>query len=93
MAVMVVEYFTKWDEATSLCHQTSECLAQFIKKHILCHFGTPQKLITDNCNPFLRWQSPELMETYGIQKVESSPYNLHSNDQVEYFNKILEELL
>lgn len=33
------------------------------------------------------------METYGIQKVESSPYNLHSNDQVEYFNKILEELL
>ena len=84
-----VEYFTKWAEAAPLRRQTGECVAQFIKEHILCRFGIPQKIITDNSTHFRGWQSAELMEKYGIQKVESSPYNQQSNGQVESFNKIL----
>jgi IS30 family transposase len=51
-AVVVVEYFTKWIEAKSLIHITSEAVRKFFWQNIICRFGVPKKLTVDNGKQF-----------------------------------------
>ncbi|XP_027154956.1 uncharacterized protein LOC113755085, partial [Coffea eugenioides] len=43
-----IEYFTKWIEAESFKHVTKKVVANFFRDHIICRFGVPETLITDN---------------------------------------------
>ena len=56
-----VEYFSKWAEATPVRRQTGECVAQFVKESVICRFGVPHKMITDNGTPFMGWQLKKVM--------------------------------
>ena len=51
--LIAVEYVSKWAEAIPTRRQTGECVAQFVKENIICRFGIPQKLVTDNGTPFM----------------------------------------
>lgn len=73
-----VEYFSKWAEAVAIRRQIGDCVAQFIKENIICRFGVPQKIITDNGLPFLGWRTAEMMEQFRIKKMEASPYTAQS---------------
>ncbi|KAL5541953.1 hypothetical protein UlMin_009663 [Ulmus minor] len=42
------ENFTKWAEAVPLKKATSEAIAMFILEHIICRFGVPRRILTDN---------------------------------------------
>nr|XP_027086589.1 uncharacterized protein LOC113708326 [Coffea arabica] len=46
--LVAIEYFTKWVEAESFKHVTKKMVANFLRDHILCRFGVPETLITDN---------------------------------------------
>nr|XP_027090333.1 uncharacterized protein LOC113711367 [Coffea arabica] len=46
--LVAIEYFTKWVEAESFKHVTKKVVANFLKDHIICRFGVPETLITDN---------------------------------------------
>ena len=48
-----IEYFSKWAKAIPTRTQTGMCVAQFVKEHIICRFGIPQKVVTDNGSPFM----------------------------------------
>jgi hypothetical protein len=52
-----VDYFTKWAEAGPLMTITTGAIKNFLWKAIICRFGIPYALITDNgtqfnCKPF-----------------------------------------
>lgn len=91
--ITAIEYFTKWGEAMAVRQQNGEVVAQFLKENIICRFGLPQKVVTDNGTPFLGAHATELLEKYDIVRVVSSPYNTQSNGQVESFNKVLKRIL
>ena len=46
--LVAIEYFTKWVEAASYANVTREVVVRFIKKEIICRYGLPKKIITDN---------------------------------------------
>jgi hypothetical protein len=46
--LVAVEYFTKWVEAETLASITSQTVEKFIWKNIICHFGLPHAIISDN---------------------------------------------
>ena len=46
--LVAIDYFTKWVEATSYKSVTQVVVAQFLKHNIICHYGVPGELITDN---------------------------------------------
>ena len=50
---MATKYFTKWVEAIPLKKATSLAVANFIREHIICRFGIPHKIFTDNGTPFV----------------------------------------
>ena len=46
--LVAIDYFTEWVEATSYKSVTQVVVAQFLKHNIICCYGVPGELITDN---------------------------------------------
>ena len=45
---VVIDYFTKWVEAASYASVTKSVVAHFIKREIICQYGLPKRIISDN---------------------------------------------
>ncbi|KAL0412184.1 UNVERIFIED_CONTAM: hypothetical protein Slati_3808100 [Sesamum latifolium] len=50
--LVAVDYFTKWVEAEPLARITEGEVMKFIWKNIICHFGIPREIISDNDRQF-----------------------------------------
>ena len=46
--LVAIDYFTKWVEAESLAKITEAKVTDFVWKAIICRFGLPQVIVTDN---------------------------------------------
>jgi hypothetical protein len=86
---VAVDYFTKWAEAEAPTAITTENVTKFLWRMIVCRFGTPHALVTDNgkqfdYGPFRKW-CVELR----IRNYFSTPIHPSANGQVEGTNKTL----
>ena len=50
--MVAVDYFTKWVEAEPLATITAKKLKDFVFKNIVCRYGIPHTLISDNGKKF-----------------------------------------
>ena len=50
--VIAVDYFTKWVEAEPLIKITPKQIITFVNKSIVCRYGVPYKIISDNETQF-----------------------------------------
>ncbi|XP_075499877.1 uncharacterized protein LOC142538445 [Primulina tabacum] len=50
--LVVVDYFSKWVEVEPLAKITKEEVMKFLWKNIVCRYGIPRKLISDNGRQF-----------------------------------------
>lgn len=57
-----INYFTKWLEASSYANVTRQIFTRFIKREIICCYGVPRKIITDNANNLNNKMMKELCE-------------------------------
>ncbi|CAL8119223.1 unnamed protein product [Prunus armeniaca] len=48
MMIVATDYFTKWIEAETLSSTKEADVERFIWKNIICRFGCPQSIVTDN---------------------------------------------
>lgn len=72
----------RWLEARALRSDNAEALGKFLLEEIICRWGCPQVLVTDNAKQFvaaLEW----LHSKYGITGIRISPYNSQANGVVE----------
>ena len=46
--VVAIEYFTKWIEAEPVAQITTHKIESFVWKNIVCRFGVPKRLVSDN---------------------------------------------
>ena len=46
--VVAIDYFTKWIEAKPLATITAKRIRRFIWKNIICRYGLPRVLSSDN---------------------------------------------
>nr|KYP69976.1 hypothetical protein KK1_009183 [Cajanus cajan] len=46
--LVAIDYFTKWIEASPLAKIITENIQKFTWKSIVCRFGIPHSLVTDN---------------------------------------------
>ncbi|RDY12186.1 Pol polyprotein, partial [Mucuna pruriens] len=75
--LVVIDYFTKWVEATSYPSVTKNVVVKFIKKDIICRYGLPAHIITDNGTNLNNKMMIELCEQFKIRHHNSTPYPLH----------------
>ena len=50
--IVAVDYFTKWAEAEPLATITEQKIRNFVWRAIICRFGVPRALVSDNGKQF-----------------------------------------
>ncbi|KAK5819390.1 hypothetical protein PVK06_024388 [Gossypium arboreum] len=45
---VVINYFTKWVEFASYGNVTKSAVSKFLKKEVICRYGLPERIISDN---------------------------------------------
>ncbi|XP_021985131.1 uncharacterized protein LOC110881062 [Helianthus annuus] len=85
--VVAIDYFTKWIEARPLAKITGEQMRRFVLDNIICRYGVPRELVSDNGvqfagKPFRPW-----CEQMHIHQVFTSVTHAQSNGLVERANQ------
>jgi len=92
-AVVAVDYFTKWAEAAPLATITAKKITSFVFNSIVCRFGIPYKLISDNGKQFDSRELKKLCDDLNIRRNFAAVYHPQSNGQTEAINKIIKHTL
>ncbi|GJS98562.1 reverse transcriptase domain-containing protein [Tanacetum coccineum] len=85
--VVAIDYFTKWVEAKPLTSTTGKHMERFVWEHIVCRFGTPQIIISDNGKQFAEGTFPIFCQKLRILQSLTSVYHPQANGQVEVTNR------
>ena len=83
--IVAVDYFSKWSEARLLRHANAMTVATFIYKEIVCRFGPPKIIQSDQGTHFVNQVIKQLIEKFRIKHSLSSAYHPQSNGLVERF--------
>ena len=83
---MAIDYFSRWIEAESFGTLKVKQMAKFVEKSLICRYGVPHHIVTDNGVQF-QAEITELLQRYGIKHHKSSPYQPQANGAVEVANK------
>ena len=70
--VVAIEYFTNWIEAELVTQITTHKIQHFVWKNIVCHFGVPKRLVSDNGTQFSSQHLRKLCTKVGIKQVFAS---------------------
>ena len=90
---MAVDYFTKGAEAEPLATITEHKVHNFVWRSIICRFGIPRSLVSNNGKQF---DNPKFRDFYaelGIKNYYSSPAHSQSNGQAEVTIRTLKATL
>ena len=78
-AIVAVDYFTKWAEAEPLTTITMKRVINFMVRNIICRFGIPKTIITDNGTQFDSNEFRDFCQKYKIDKRYTAVAHLQSN--------------
>ncbi|XP_059623120.1 uncharacterized protein LOC132266282 [Cornus florida] len=87
------DFFSKWVEAIHLLHATGIAVTAFIRENIICRFGIPVIILSDNSTPFVNYRVAQRLQQYNITQRRSSAYYPKGNGQAEATNKSLLKII
>ncbi|MCI11137.1 gypsy retrotransposon integrase-like protein, partial [Trifolium medium] len=87
--VVGVDYFTKWVEAEPLFEITSFRVLRFFKRDILCRFGIPQAVVTDNGTQFMDRKFQAFLAAINTNQHFTSVEHPQTNGQAEAANMVI----
>ena len=90
--LVAIDYFTKWVEGASYSILKAKHVARFIENNIICRFGVPQEIISNNGSNFER-EVRKIIEFYKIEHHKFSTYRPQTNRAVEAANKNVKNIL
>ena len=91
--VVGIDYFTKWVKAEALATITEKNVRSFVWRCIICRFGIPRILISDNERQFDDESFQDFCSQLGIKNHYSSPAHPQANGQVEVTNRSLLKII
>ena len=91
--IVAVDYFTKWAEAEPLATITEKKIRNFVWRSIICRFGIPRALVSDNGKQFDNAKFKDFCAELGVKNYYSSPAHPQSNGQAEVTIKTLKAAL
>ena len=91
--IAAVDYFNKWAEAEPLATITEQKIRNFVWRAIICRFGIPRDLVSDNEKQFDNAKFREFCAELGIKNYYSSPAHPQCNGQAEVTIRTLKAAL
>ena len=71
--IIAIDYFTKWVEVEPVATITEAKIRSFIWKNIVCRFGIPNTIISNNGKRFDNSMFRKFCQDLGIKNHYSSP--------------------
>ncbi|XP_022880588.1 uncharacterized protein LOC111397850 [Olea europaea var. sylvestris] len=87
--LVTIDYFTKWEEAEPLATFTTANVHGFVWKNIICRFGIPRVMVTDNGRQFDNHSFKAFCANYHIDHRLTSVAHPQSNGQAEVTNRVI----
>ncbi|XP_074323716.1 uncharacterized protein LOC141660626 [Apium graveolens] len=87
--LVAIDYFTKWIGAKALAKITTKKISQFFWENMICRFGIPRILVTDNGRQFDNAEFREYYDDNSIELRFTSVAHPQSNGQAEVANRII----
>ena len=91
--LVAIDYFTKWVEAVTFKSVTKKVVVDFVHANIICRFGIPKMIITDNAANLNSHLMQEVCQQFRIAHQNSTPYRPKANGAVEAANKNIKKIL
>ncbi|XP_070046272.1 uncharacterized protein [Nicotiana tomentosiformis] len=91
--LVAIDYFTKWVEVASYKAVTKKVVADFVRDRIVCRFGVPESIITDNTANLNSDVMKATSETFRIKHQNSTTCMPQMNGAVEAANKNIKKIL
>jgi len=91
--LVAIDYITKWVEVASYKAVTKKVVADFVRYRIVCRFGLPKSIITDNAANLNSDMMKAMCETFKIKHRNSTAYEPQMNGVVEDTNKNIKKIL
>lgn len=90
--IVCIDMFSKFVVAEALPDKSSLTVAVFFHKYIICQFGCPRAVRSDNGTEF-QGAFKELLEAYSIYRYPAVSYYPQAHGQVEVTNRTLRSVL
>ena len=87
--LVIVDCFSRWTEACPLPDKTALSVADAFFQYVVCHFGMPSVIYSDQGREFENKVMQELCLLCGAHKTRTTPYHPESDGLVECFNRAL----
>ena len=91
--IVGIDYFLKWVEVEALATITEKNVRSFVWKSIICRFGIPRVLVSNNGKQFDNDSFRDFCSQLGIRNHYSSPAHPQANGQVEVMNRSLLKII
>ena len=91
--LVITDHFTRYALAYPSKTQTAQATARILWDNFICHYGFPEKFISDKDRNFESDLIKELCKIAGVKKVYTTPYHRQGNGQCERFNSTLCNML
>ena len=89
LLLVTIDYFSKWIEADAFSSIKDRDVTRFIWKNIVCRFGIPRSIVSDNGSQFDSRVYRDFFQELKIKNLYSTPRYPQSNGQAEASNKTL----
>ena len=89
----LIDYFSKWAEAYPMRKQEATTVANILVNRVLCHFGAPGQIVTDQSANFQSALFKDLCARLGTDQVSTTAYKPATNGFVERFHRMLNSML
>ncbi|XP_072076738.1 uncharacterized protein [Arachis hypogaea] len=87
--IVGIDYFSKWVEVQPLAKITSQQMISFVWKNIICRFGIPQHITTDNGRQFADQKFQSFLQNLKIKQHFASVEHPQANGLAEAANKVI----
>ena len=91
--LVITDHFTRYALAYPSKTQTAQATARILWDNFICHYGFPERFISDQGRNFESDLIKELCKIAGVKKVHTTPYHPQGNGQCERFNSTLCNIL
>ena len=91
--LVITDHFTRYALAYPSKTQTAQATARILWDNFICHYGFPEKFISDQARNFESDLIKELCKIAGVKKLHTTPYHPQGNGQCERFNSTLCNML
>ena len=91
--LVITDHFTRYAQAFPTKSQTAKVTAKVLWHNFICHYGFPEKFISDQGRNFESQLIADLCKLAKVKKIRTSPYHPMTNGQCERFNRTLCDML